>query len=38
MENKKLLIIGMDGVSWNVLKPMIEKGCMPFLKDSIGNG
>lgn len=38
MENKKLLIIGLDGVSWNVLHPMIEEGYMPFLKDSIGKG
>jgi len=37
-KNKKLLIIGLDGVSWNVLNPMIENGHMPFLNDFIRNG
>jgi predicted AlkP superfamily phosphohydrolase/phosphomutase len=36
--NRKLLIIGLDGVSWNVLNPMIENGYMPFLKDFIRDG
>ena len=36
--NKKLLIIGLDGVSWNVLNPMIENGHMPFLRDFIKDG
>ncbi len=34
----RLLIIGLDGVSWNVLKPMIEAGHMPFLESEIEKG
>jgi predicted AlkP superfamily phosphohydrolase/phosphomutase len=37
-KSKKLLIIGLDGVSWNVLNPMIENGHMPFLRDFIRGG
>jgi predicted AlkP superfamily phosphohydrolase/phosphomutase len=36
--SKKVLIIGLDGVSWNVLNPMIENGYMPFLQDFIRKG
>lgn len=36
--NKKLLIIGLDGASWNVLNPFINKGYMPFLKHEIESG
>lgn len=32
MNNRKVLIIGIDGGTWTVLKPAIEKGYMPFLK------
>jgi predicted AlkP superfamily phosphohydrolase/phosphomutase len=32
MNNKKILVIGLDGVSWNVLNPLIEMGLMPNLK------
>ncbi|OXU14951.1 alkaline phosphatase family protein [Sedimentisphaera salicampi] len=28
----KLLIIGIDGGTWDVLNPAIEQGCMPFLE------
>ena len=37
-EAKKVLIIGLDGVSWNVLNPMIENGYMSFLQDFIKKG
>jgi predicted AlkP superfamily phosphohydrolase/phosphomutase len=37
-KNKRLLIIGLDGVSWNVLDPMIKNGHMPFLKEFIKDG
>jgi predicted AlkP superfamily phosphohydrolase/phosphomutase len=37
-DSKKVLIIGLDGVSWNVLNPMIENGYMPFLQDFIKKG
>lgn len=36
--SKKLLIIGLDGVSWNVLNPMMENGYMPFMKSFIETG
>jgi predicted AlkP superfamily phosphohydrolase/phosphomutase len=36
--SKKVLIIGLDGVSWNVINPMIENGYMPFLQDFIKKG
>lgn len=36
--SKKILIIGLDGVSWNVLNPMLENGYMPFLQDFIKKG
>jgi predicted AlkP superfamily phosphohydrolase/phosphomutase len=36
--SNKVLIIGLDGASWNVLNPMIESGYMSFLQDFIKNG
>jgi predicted AlkP superfamily phosphohydrolase/phosphomutase len=33
--SKKILIIGLDDVSWNVLNPMIESGYMHYLKNEI---
>ena len=38
MSAKKVLIIGLDGVSWNVLNPVIEGGYMPFLQEFIKMG
>jgi predicted AlkP superfamily phosphohydrolase/phosphomutase len=37
-DRKKVLIIGLDGVSWNVLNPMIENGYMPFIQGLIKKG
>jgi len=33
---KKVLIIGLDGVSWNMLNPVIEGSYMPFLQEKLG--
>lgn len=30
--NKKVLILGIDGGTWRVLKPAMDQGCMPFVK------
>ncbi len=35
---KKVLIIGLDGGTWKILKPMIEKGHMPHLRSLVENG
>lgn len=35
---RKILIVGLDGVTWSALDPMIEKGHMPFLKQEIAGG
>ena len=37
-KSKKLLIIGIDGGTWRILKPAIDKGYMPFLKSQVENG
>jgi predicted AlkP superfamily phosphohydrolase/phosphomutase len=34
----RVLIIGLDGGTWTVLRPAIERGHMPFLKGLIDNG
>ena len=34
----KVLIMGFDGASWNVLDPLIEKGEMPNLKELMDSG
>lgn len=34
----KILIIGIDGASWNILKPAVDEGYMPYLKDLIECG
>lgn len=31
-KNRKIFIIGIDGGTWNVLKPLMKQGKMPFLK------
>jgi len=36
--NKKTLIIGLDGASWKIIDPLIEKGKLPNLKYLIENG
>ena len=35
---RKVLIIGIDGGTWTVLKPAMEQGYMPFLKSLVDNG
>jgi len=32
MENRRILIIGLDGVTWRLLEPMMEEGLLPNLK------
>jgi predicted AlkP superfamily phosphohydrolase/phosphomutase len=34
----KVLIVGLDGATWTVLKPLIERGVMPYLAGLIENG
>ncbi|MBN2843841.1 MAG: alkaline phosphatase family protein [Sedimentisphaerales bacterium] len=36
--NRSILIIGIDGGTWQILKPAIDKGYMPFLKSMTENG
>jgi len=36
--NQKVLIIGLDGGTWKILKTMMEKGKMPFLKKLVKEG
>ena len=31
-KNDKLLILGLDGATWDILTPVVAKGWMPFLK------
>lgn len=39
MQNKKrVLIIGLDGFTWNLAAPLIEKGIMPYLGSLIEKG
>ena len=35
---RKLLIIGIDGGSWSVLKPAMEEGYMPYLRSMVEQG
>jgi predicted AlkP superfamily phosphohydrolase/phosphomutase len=35
---KKVLVIGLDGASWNILKPLMAHGYMPTLKTEMENG
>jgi predicted AlkP superfamily phosphohydrolase/phosphomutase len=32
MSSKKIIVIGLDGASWRLLDPYIERGAMPHLK------
>lgn len=38
IQSKKVLIIGIDGGTWSILKPAIDKGYMPCLKSQVENG
>lgn len=33
--DKKVLVVGLDGATWKVLKPLMKKGEMPFLADLV---
>jgi len=35
---QKILILGIDGGTWTVLRPAIERGYMPFLQGLVENG
>lgn len=35
---RKVLVIGIDGASWDVLNPMIQSGCMPRLQHAVQKG
>jgi len=35
---KKLLVIGIDGVSWELIQPLVDQGAMPTLKGIIDKG
>lgn len=35
---KKLIVIGLDGATWTLLKPLMEEGVMPNLKKIVDNG
>jgi len=28
-----VIVIGLDGASWNILSPLIEQGKLPFFKE-----
>ena len=36
--NPRLLIIGLDGATWDVLKPLAAQGCLPTIKRLIATG
>jgi len=38
MLKRKVLIIGIDGGSWDVLRPAMEEGYMPYLKSLVKQG
>lgn len=35
---KKLVVVGLDGATWKLLKPLMEEGHMPNLKKIVDNG
>jgi len=37
-QKTKVFVLGLDGASWNVLKPLIEKGKLPTFKKLIESG
>jgi len=37
-KDRKILILGLDGGTWTVLKPAMEQGYMPFLKSQVDRG
>lgn len=38
MENKRVLILGLDGATWDVLRPLMAEGRMPRLKSAVEAG
>src|SRR5262249_13297454 len=38
MKNSKLLVIGLDGASFNVIDPLMEKGLMPNVRKLVSGG
>lgn len=38
MQQKKTLVIGLDGATWKILKPFIERGYMPTLGSLVEQG
>lgn len=38
MKNRKVLIIGLDGATWDLLKPWAQKGILPTLKNLMEKG
>ena len=37
-KKKRVLIIGLDGFTWHLAKPLIENGTMPFLGRMVEKG
>jgi predicted AlkP superfamily phosphohydrolase/phosphomutase len=35
---KKILIISLDGTTWTLLKPLVERGIMPYIGEAINKG
>jgi predicted AlkP superfamily phosphohydrolase/phosphomutase len=38
LSEKKIVVIGLDGGEWNVIRPLIEKGLLPNLQKLISEG
>lgn len=38
MSNKKLMVIGLDGATWDLMRPFAEKGILPTFKKLMENG
>lgn len=37
-KNIKLVVIGLDGATWDVINPLVNKGWLPNLRSLMGNG
>lgn len=37
-ERRKVLVIGLDGASWNVIKPLVKEGRLPTIEKLMQNG
>ena len=38
MTDKKVIVIGLDGATWDLIKPWVEKGILPTFKKLMENG